>query len=48
VDGFRWAMLNTAPPPVSSLVVSVTVSIAVLATGVIYFRHMEKSFADIV
>ena len=48
VDGFRWAMLDTAAPPMSSLVVSITVAIVALASGVMYFRRMEKSFADIV
>jgi lipopolysaccharide transport system permease protein len=48
VEGFRWALLgtqSTVGPLVllSSLVVSV-----LLVTGLLYFRRMERTFADIV
>ena len=48
VEGFRWALLgtNTAPGPV--IVVSSLVSLATLVSGALYFRRMEKNFADIV
>jgi homopolymeric O-antigen transport system permease protein len=48
VDGFRWALLGTSAPPMASLLVSIGVSLTALVSGVIYFRRMEKSFADIV
>jgi len=48
VEGFRWALLqtNTAPEPI--LAVSALVALALLVGGGIYFRRMEKTFADIV
>jgi lipopolysaccharide transport system permease protein len=48
VEGFRWALLgtNTAPGPV--ILVSLLVSLAILVSGTLYFRRMEKNFADIV
>ena len=46
VDGFRWALLGveTAPGPI--VAVSVVVSLAILFSGLAYFRHMERTFAD--
>jgi lipopolysaccharide transport system permease protein len=48
VEGFRWALLGakTAPGPI--VIVSSVVAILVLVSGAIYFRRMEKTFADIV
>lgn len=48
VEGFRWALLgtNTAPGPV--IMVSSLVSVAILVSGAFYFRHMERTFADVV
>lgn len=47
IEGFRWALLGTSPPS-SLVVVSVVVMIAILVSGVFYFRRMEKTFADVV
>jgi lipopolysaccharide transport system permease protein len=47
IQGFRWALLGTQPPDLLFLV-SVAVVIVLLITGLIYFRQMEDSFADIV
>lgn len=48
VEGFRWALLgaNTAPGPI--IIVSSIVAIALFFGGVFYFRHLEKTFADVV
>jgi len=49
IDGFRWALLgdgfpvNWAGIGLSGLLVA-----AIFASGVLYFRRMEKSFADVV
>lgn len=47
VEGFRWSVLGT---PVDWLVVATgtAVSLALLVSGVIYFRRMERTFADVV
>lgn len=47
VEGFRWALLGTeAPGPI--IWVSALVAIMMLVSGIIYFRRMETSFADII
>lgn len=47
VEGFRWALLDTAPPG-DMLLVSGLVSVVVFISGIFYFRRMENTFADIV
>jgi lipopolysaccharide transport system permease protein len=48
VEGFRWALLGTATAPGPMLVVSIVTMLAILVTGVFYFRRMESTFADVV
>ncbi len=48
IDGFRWALLSEAEPPGPMLAVSVLATGALLAGGLLYFRRMERSFADVV
>jgi lipopolysaccharide transport system permease protein len=48
VEGFRWALLGTATGPGLATIVSTLASVAVLIAGTLYFRRMEKSFADII
>jgi lipopolysaccharide transport system permease protein len=47
VEGFRWALLGTDPPGLM-LMASCVVSIVLLVSGALYFRRMERSFADVV
>jgi lipopolysaccharide transport system permease protein len=47
IQGFRWALLNGNPPDI--LMIASTLMVFVLfLSGLIYFKKMEKSFADIV
>jgi lipopolysaccharide transport system permease protein len=48
IEGFRWALLGKEMPDVSLLLISVSVVMALLFTGVIYFKRMEATFADVV
>lgn len=52
VEGFRWAllggMLDNASPPGLLTAMSVVISLAVLVTGVVFFRSTEKTFADVI
>lgn len=48
VEGFRWALLGTSQAPGMLLLVSVVVVVGLLTGGLFYFRHMEKTFADVV
>ncbi len=46
VNGFRWALLGTNTGPNLNMAVSVGISLIFLITGLLYFRSMEKTFAD--
>jgi len=48
VEGFRWALLGTKTAPGPIIAVSSAAAIVILITGALYFRRMEKTFADIV
>jgi len=48
VEGVRWALFDTVPPTPLMLVSSVLVTSVMLVTGALYFRRMERSFADVV
>lgn len=48
VEGFRWALLGTDTAPGPVILVSALAAIALLVSGMFYFRRMEKSFADVV
>jgi lipopolysaccharide transport system permease protein len=48
VEGFRWALLGTGSPPGPMLAASALAAIAAAAGGAVYFRHMERTFADVV
>ena len=47
IVGFRWALLGTQAPD-GLMALSVVVVVVLLASGLYYFRRMEKSFADVV
>jgi lipopolysaccharide transport system permease protein len=48
IEGFRWALLGTDTTPGPIILVSSLVALFLLLGGMIYFRRMESSFADIV
>jgi len=48
VEGFRWAILGKSGGMGSLMLVSVLAVIALLIGGLIYFRRLEKTFADLV
>jgi lipopolysaccharide transport system permease protein len=48
VEGFRWALLGSTTAPGPMLAVSVAASSALLVSGAMYFRRMERRFADVV
>lgn len=47
IQGFRWALLGSSPPD-RLMLVSVIMVIALLLSGLFYFRRMERNFADMV
>ena len=52
VEGFRWALLKGVMPdaaaPTGLTAASAAISLAVLASGVVFFRATEKTFADVI
>jgi lipopolysaccharide transport system permease protein len=48
IEGFRWALLGqTAPDPVV-MAESVVVLFVVLIAGMVYFKQVERQFADVI
>lgn len=48
VEAFRWCVFHTSAAPLAQAVVSSAVAVTVLVSGAMYFRRMERTFADIV
>ncbi len=48
IEGFRWSVLGAAAPDWTVLAVSATVTLLLLASGLVYFRRTEIRFADII
>lgn len=49
IDGFRWCLLNDSRELyIPGLVLSVILIALLLASGIWYFRRMERTFADII
>jgi lipopolysaccharide transport system permease protein len=46
-EAFRWALLGKGQPPGPMMWVSVAVVMLVFAGGLLYFRRMESTFADV-
>lgn len=47
IEGFRWALLGRAAPDLVVMAESVVVLFVVLIAGLVYFRQMERQFADV-
>jgi lipopolysaccharide transport system permease protein len=49
IDGFRWSLLRgESPLSLSALLSSLSITAALCASGVWYFRKMERTFADVI
>jgi lipopolysaccharide transport system permease protein len=48
VEGFRWALLGKSGGIGPMVIVSALAVIVMLVGGLIYFRRMERTFADVV
>jgi lipopolysaccharide transport system permease protein len=48
IEGFRWALLGQTVPDVAVMAVSACVFFIFLIAGVLYFRQMERQFADVI
>jgi lipopolysaccharide transport system permease protein len=47
VEGFRWSVIGT-PLPSGVVTMSAVVTLLLLGSGAVYFRRMERTFADVV
>jgi lipopolysaccharide transport system permease protein len=47
IEGFRAALLGTAPMPWDMIGVGAVVSLVLFASGLLYFRRLERIFADV-
>jgi lipopolysaccharide transport system permease protein len=48
IEAFRWALLGVGDLPLGSLGLSSLVVLLLLGTGLLYFRRMERTFADVI
>lgn len=48
VEGFRWALVGRTSMPETTVVISVVAVLALLVTGLFFFRRTERTFADII
>ena len=48
IDGFRWALLGGNDPYWPGMALSAAGVTLLIATGIRYFRHTERTFADVI
>jgi lipopolysaccharide transport system permease protein len=48
VEGFRWALVGADTRPDAMILVSSAVTLTVLLSGLVYFRRLERTMADVV
>lgn len=48
IEGFRWTLLGTRAPDFQAIGFGVLVVMALLFCGIVYFRKMERFFADVI
>jgi lipopolysaccharide transport system permease protein len=48
VEGFRWCLFGTGSLSLTMVLISVLISALLLFSGLLYFRRVEQTFADVV
>ncbi len=48
IEGFRWALLDKPAPDLQMMVLSGLMTFLLLMGGLVFFRHMERIFSDII
>jgi homopolymeric O-antigen transport system permease protein len=48
IEGVRWAVLRTPDPDVGVVVLGTLVTAVLLLTGIVFFKRMERAFADVI
>ncbi len=48
IEGFRWALLGKQSPDFGVMIMTALMVVALLIPGVAFFKHTERTFADVV
>jgi len=48
IEGFRWALLGKEAPDLGVMAVSVVMVVVLLLGGIVFFKRMERTFADVI
>ena len=48
IEGFRWAVFDRGEPNFTALAMSGAIIVLLLAGGLVFFRRMERTFADVI
>lgn len=48
IEGFRWAVLGQGRPDLGAMAIGAAIIGALLAGGLVFFKRMERSFADLI
>jgi lipopolysaccharide transport system permease protein len=48
IEGFRWSLLGSQSPDFRSMTISLILVFILLVGGLIYFKKMERAFADVI
>ena len=48
IEGFRWALLGKTAPNAALMLASSTILVLILLGGLLYFKRMERTFADLI
>jgi lipopolysaccharide transport system permease protein len=48
IEGFRWAVFGKGNPDIAAIAISLSVIALLLLGGLMFFRRMEHSFADLI
>jgi lipopolysaccharide transport system permease protein len=48
IEGFRWALTGSATEFSSMVILSIAASVVLVISGAIYFRQVERGFADVI
>lgn len=48
VEGFRWTLLGQRAPAWETILPSIGIVLLLFASGVVYFKRMERTFADVI
>lgn len=48
IEGFRWAVFDRGEPNFMALGISAVMIVLLMAGGLIFFRRMERTFADVI